>query len=578
MNNRVWIRPQELALGTVIGVFTLSILVIVGWFFSIPELLQLHPAFVPMQFNTALCFLLCSICLNNGNHFNRQENVIPVIILGITSLTLLQYIFGIDLYIDEFFMEANIVTNTSSPGRMAPNTGCCFMLFALTFLLPEGSIRQLEIKGVLSSFIFCLGLIACGGYVLQLPSAYGWMNMTQMALHTAVGFMLLGFGMTVYFIEKERKLKKALSNPNKLWMVGYAFSMLILIFLIDMNIPLGVAGGIPYVILILLAWFTSKPKYAIVLGLLSIVLTLIGFFYSASSGLPHWMAITNRVYSILAILVVSVLMYIIKRKELKLLALNAQLDARILQQEEKGKLRDEKIDQYSLIVANDLFFSFHSMKQKMGDFKDGHKNLLGDDGRHKIEVIQRSIHKLEEVIFRLKSLFATKVDRIKKVSVQQIMESVTAQLAPTIQENKANVLFRELPVVEGNEGELRLVFYELMKNSLEAHVEDFPLNIWVSYLKVDDFYHFEFRDDGIGTSDGGGLGAPIDAYGNRSGDAGRMGIGLKMCQRIMESHGGELWFESAIGEGTRVIFKLPIKQHPASDLKEIIPSVSPVLS
>ena len=87
-------------------------------------------------------------------------------LLGLLSLS--QYVFGIELYIDQLFMEHYINLNVSHPGRMAPNTGFCFTLSGLGLLLSCG-IKSNKLKqaliGNLGAIIGSLGIVALTGYL-----------------------------------------------------------------------------------------------------------------------------------------------------------------------------------------------------------------------------------------------------------------------------------------------------------------------------------------------------------------------------------------------------------------------------
>ena len=108
---------------------TLGIVVLVGWHTHNVALVQVFPAFVPMQYNTALGFFLCGIGLFSIT-FARPHFAMAcggtVIMIG--CLTLIEYIFGVSLGIDQLLMKHYITVETSHPGRMAPNTALCFAL------------------------------------------------------------------------------------------------------------------------------------------------------------------------------------------------------------------------------------------------------------------------------------------------------------------------------------------------------------------------------------------------------------------------------------------------------------------
>jgi len=90
------------------------------------------------------------------------------------------------------------------------------------------------------------------------------------------------------------------------------------IFIIDLKLPLGVAGGVPYVTVILAPlWFHNKG-YVISLAIICTILTLIGFYFSPSGG-ELWMVITNRALAIFAIWVTATLAIKWKSSEKRLL-------------------------------------------------------------------------------------------------------------------------------------------------------------------------------------------------------------------------------------------------------------------
>lgn len=174
----------------------LGLIVMVGWFVHQPSLIQLHPQFVPMQFNTALGFTLLGIALGALNSQQRAiatGGAVMIFLLGFLTLT--QYIFDVDLLIDELFMKHYILTATSHPGRMAPNTALNFCLSSLAiWLMGRRELNWFCVAStlVLGSLVAALGMVAALGYLSQVETAYGWGKLTQMALHTSIGFMLTG--------------------------------------------------------------------------------------------------------------------------------------------------------------------------------------------------------------------------------------------------------------------------------------------------------------------------------------------------------------------------------------------------
>ncbi|EMA47195.1 multi-sensor signal transduction histidine kinase [Halobiforma nitratireducens JCM 10879] len=123
-----------------------------------------------------------------------------------------------------------------------------------------------------------------------------------------------------------------------------------------------------------------------------------------------------------------------------------------------------------------------------------------------------------------------------------------------------------LPVVEGDADQLRQVFQNLLDNAVE-YSGDGPPRIEVSARRVDASvgadvddctWVVSVSDDGIGIApaDQERIFEVFNRLHSRDEHPGT-GIGLSLCERIVERHGGEIWVDSEPGEGTTVSFTLP---------------------
>ena len=176
----------------------LGLLVLVGWYTGNRTLIQLRPQFVAMQYNTALGFVVCGVslmllCLG----FRRSVVVAGCLSLVIGGLTLVEYLGGVNLHIDELFMKHDVTVGASTPGRMAPNTAICFALIGLgTLARPSPRPGQPALlRVIVFSMAFGLSVVALAGYLTRIETAYGWGNLTRMAVHTSVGFIVVCVGL-----------------------------------------------------------------------------------------------------------------------------------------------------------------------------------------------------------------------------------------------------------------------------------------------------------------------------------------------------------------------------------------------
>jgi PAS domain S-box-containing protein len=211
-------------LKTVFGVFLiiLGISVIIGWHTNNPTLIQILPTLTPMQYNSAICFVLSGIALILLV-FKKYYGVIllslPLILVGF--LTILEYSFNINLGIDQLLMRAYITVKTSQPGRMGLNTAVCFLSSGIS-LIALVSFRNnrwsLFIAGLLGLVVMVIVIVTVTGYLIGFNGTFAWGQLTSMAIHTAIAFIFLSLGITlsVWIEAKESE------NPVTRWLPVYA--------------------------------------------------------------------------------------------------------------------------------------------------------------------------------------------------------------------------------------------------------------------------------------------------------------------------------------------------------------------
>ena len=163
----------------------LGCMVLIGWHAHLSSLVQLRPTLAPMQYNTALCFLLAGtglVTLTWGRV--RFTQALGVVVATIAALTLSEYQFEADLGIDQLLFHAYITTQSFHVGRMSPVTAVCFLQVGLALLL----------FGFRSGKKWRMALIGSLGHMTGLPGTFDWGHINRIALHTAIGLCLLGVG------------------------------------------------------------------------------------------------------------------------------------------------------------------------------------------------------------------------------------------------------------------------------------------------------------------------------------------------------------------------------------------------
>ena len=101
------------------------------------------------------------------------------------------------------------------------------------------------------------------------------------------------------------------SRPPPMALTAAAIILAAVIFIADLQLPLGVAGGVPYVAVVLLGWWLPKRRHVIALAIFSVVLILGGFLFSPPGGIP-WIVAANRLLAVFAVLVTAGLLFAVK--------------------------------------------------------------------------------------------------------------------------------------------------------------------------------------------------------------------------------------------------------------------------
>ncbi len=110
--------------------------------------------------------------------------------------------------------------------------------------------------------------------------------------------------------------------------LAYCAVISVMVFIFDLFMPLGVAGGVPYVCLVLLGLRAKSPGVTFALAVFGTFLTVVGYFLSEPASTP-WIVMTNRGLAIFVIWTTAVVVYQRAQSELALLHANEELEERV---------------------------------------------------------------------------------------------------------------------------------------------------------------------------------------------------------------------------------------------------------
>lgn len=177
-------------------------LALIGWIINKPFLFQPISYWLGMQFNAALCIVLTALAVFALLLKRRRLAFILILLSGlIAGLTMLEYLTGQNLMIDQLFVVPYASLHSNYPDRMAPNTAFSILLLNGAILLycqsstPFTKLMQLTMA-VLALGIGLIGLI---GYLLDIKIVYHWSGFVAMPMHAGLCLMLLGSALALFF-------------------------------------------------------------------------------------------------------------------------------------------------------------------------------------------------------------------------------------------------------------------------------------------------------------------------------------------------------------------------------------------
>jgi light-regulated signal transduction histidine kinase (bacteriophytochrome) len=149
---------------------------------------------------------------------------------------------------------------------------------------------------------------------------------------------------------------------------------------------------------------------------------------------------------------------------------------------------------------------------------------------------------------------------LEAVDCNEVIRAARANLAALIEESGASLDVGPLPVVRGESSLLSLVFQNLIGNALKFRGEESP-HVAIDARSHGDFWEFTCRDNGIGIDEeyGDRIFVIFQRLHSRAAYEGT-GIGLAMCRKIVEHHGGRIWL-SRDGDAPGSTFRFTLPRH-----------------
>jgi PAS domain S-box-containing protein len=237
----------------------------------------------------------------------------------------------------------------------------------------------------------------------------------------------------------------------------------------------------------------------------------------------------------------------------------------ILAAEDEIRRSNAELEQFSYAISHDLQEPLRMVSSYMTLIERRYVGKLDADADDYIHFAVDGAKRMSRMISDL--LEYSRVQRkgmsMEDVGLEDIFADAVLNLQVAIEDSCAVIRHDKLPTVRGDHAQLLRLFQNMLGNALKYRKPEIPPQISVSATQNGEFWIISVSDNGIGIapSDFGRLFKVFQRLHTREQYEGN-GIGLALCKRIVERHGGRIWLESEPDIGSTFFFTLPAAPEP----------------
>ena len=218
------------------------------------------------------------------------------------------------------------------------------------------------------------------------------------------------------------------------------------------------------------------------------------------------------------------------------------------------------LDQFAAVVSHDLKEPLRTVRGFVQLLQKKYVNQLDAEGDTFVEYIMDGAKRMESLVTALLTYarVTSRSSELVPTNAGAALRQALDNLQASILEAGAEITHAELPTVQADPSQLAQLFQNLLGNSLKFRSQA-PPKIHVGSCREQDYWRFFVCDNGIGLDSKFQeeifeIFRRLHTHTQYAGT----GIGLSICKKIVERHGGHIWVESEPGQGATFSFTLPI--------------------
>ena len=223
------------------------------------------------------------------------------------------------------------------------------------------------------------------------------------------------------------------------------------------------------------------------------------------------------------------------------------------------KRSNEELKQFAYVTSHDLQEPLRTISSFTQLLKKRYENKLDEDADEFIDYIVDGANRMQIMIKALLdySRVNTRSIEFKPSNFEEILDQTLNSLKIAIDESEAIITIDSLPTLMADDKQMIQLFQNLISNAIKFRKENENVKIYISCKKVSNNYIFSVSDNGIGIElqFKDRIFEVFQRLHTRDEYSGT-GIGLAICKKIVERHGGQIWVESEYGEGSTFYFTI----------------------
>jgi len=515
-------------------IIALSVIVLIGWQFNIAVFKSILPGYIAMSPFTALGFITIALWQLLFKRLSDKMTWLTYLLFYILALFVLSLgalrIYDIATDKDYSFNDL-FYTNQVRNGLIAPPTAFCFVMLALSMLAAPLIYRRHNLILLFITPVLVVSIISLFGYLIGISDTYTMKLFTLMALHTSLFFIAISS--TFLFEYRQNVFTKTIVSQDY---GGYIARALL-----------------PYIVIV-----------PIVLGFLRYQGERLGLY--------------NTGFGVAIIVMGAMLTFLIvvlrQAQQLsKLDQLRKEAENKVFQHAKELEMRNQELEQFTHVSHHDLQEPLRKIIMFTDLVKTEAEKKLSDESQIRLKKVSEAAIRMNTALRDVLDFASLrKSDHFVAVHLNEVLAQVQSDLELIISEKGATITSDQLPTITAIPAQMHQLFYNLLNNALKFSRPGISPCIRITCQEINSsqvtqhgdldqgktYQAFTIKDNGIGFNQESAqkIFDMFQRLHSKETFAGT-GIGLALCKKVVQNHGGKIWAEGKPGEGATFHVLLP---------------------